>query len=297
MSKEKKCKRGVRVNYIDIYEKNKNSLSPAYGTSVKRICKKMDEKNIKLETLTQDQYLEVFLEVFANATLGLRFLRYALATIRFLYAQTNIKMPKEIQALDVELFSKKITNAKQDWGFFKNIESVIAHIEKLNWGDFSADIKVVCILAWHGISVSEMIVAKNKDINFNNNSVNTQKHGSVFLSDFEMGIIKHYQELSSFITPSGKVFHLVSSDYLFRPCTSQLNNLKNTDRLSSTGVKSKILKLNKGFEAKKLYPTISVHKLSLNGDFWGVYTSNLSKFIFDKNRQVQYEQYLQMFWK
>lgn len=282
---------------MELFNANQDNLTTSNKVITKRICQEIDRQNLTLENMTVDQYVNVLISALSDSVLNTRSLRYAISSISFLCAVGNIIPSKEISNLDIETLSLKICKKIDVLGFFKDIESVIAHIRQLSWGDFSADIEAVCILAWHGIDISEMLKITKQDIDLINRKIKTETHGIILCSPFEIGIIEHYLNLTFFETPvQGRTIYLITSNYLFRPCEGQTRK-SNSLKMTPVGLRTKLKKINDGLLEHNFLPKISTKRLILNGDFYRVYTTGLSKFVFDKNRQVQYQQYKTRFWE
>lgn len=282
---------------MELFNANQDNLTTSNKPIAKRICQELDRQNLALENMTVDQYVNVLINALSDSLLNTRNFRYAISTILFLCEVSNTTPMKEIANLDIEALSLKVCREMDTLGFFKDIESVIAHVRQLSWGDFSADVEAVCVLAWHGIDIEEMLKITKHDIDFSNRKIKTENHGVILFSPFEIGIIEHYFNLDFFETPiQGRTIYLIASDYLFRPCEgwSKKGNLL---KMSAGGLRTKLKKINDGLIENNFLPRISTKRLILNGDFYRVYVTGLSKFVFDKNRQIQYQQYKTQFWE
>lgn len=282
---------------MDLFNANQDNLTATSKFVTKTICQEIDRQNLDLKEMTVDQYVNVLINALSDSILNTRNCRYAISSIFFLYKVSNIAPTKEIANLDIETLSLKVCEKIGTLGFFKNIESVIAHVRQLSWGDFSADAEAVYVLAWHGIDIDEMIKITKQDIDFSNKKIKTEKHGIITFSPFEFEIIEHYFNLAFFKTPiQGRTIYLVTSNYLFRPCESRAKD-NNLLKMTSGGLSTKLKKINDGLADNNFLPRISTKRLMLNGDFYRVYVTGLSKFVFDKNRQIQYQQYKAQFWE
>lgn len=282
---------------MELFNANQDSLTTSNKVITKRICQEIDRQNLTLENMTADQYVNVLINALSDSALNTRSLRYAISSILFLCNALHIVPSQEISNLDIETLSEKICKEIDVLGFFKDIESVIAHVRQLSWGDFSTDVEVICVLAWHGIDISEMLNITKQDIDLSNKKIKTKNHGIILFSSFEIEIIEHYLNLVFFETPiQGRTIYLTTSDYLFRPCEGQTRK-DNSLKMTPIGLRTKLHKINCGLTDNNFLPRISTKRLMLNGDFYRVYTTGLSKFVFDKNRQIQYQQYKTRFWE
>ena len=286
------------MSFSEVFENNKDKIILRYRPAMEKVCSEMDKANLKLKTLSQKEFADVVAEAFKNSIIGVRPIRYALTTLDILYSEMKIEKPLCIKEITVESLSNIICETRPDWDYFKTIENVIEQIDKLGWGDFYADIKAACVLAWNGLTTSEIVEIKKSDINFENKTILTKKHGQITLSDFEIEIIKNYSDLNAIHTPiQQRVLFLVSSPYLFRPILGQEVKVTEPGKLISSTLRSKITKLNNEFKKHNISPRITTKNLLKNGDFYRVYTLNLSEFVLDRNRRIQYKRYLNMFWE
>lgn len=282
---------------MELFNANQDNLTTSNKVITKRVCQEIDRQNLTLESMTVDQYVNVLINALSDSVLNTRSLRYAISTIPFLCVAGNITPLKEILNLDIKVLSEKICKRMDILGFFKDIESVIAHVRQLSWGDFSADVEAICVLAWHGIDIEEMLKITKQDIDLINRKIKTENHGIILCSPFEIKIIEHYLNLVFFETPiQGRTIYLTASNYLFRPCEGQTRK-DNSLKMTPVGLRTKLKKINDGLVESNFSPKISTKRLMLNGDFYRVYTTGLSKFVFDKNRQIQYQQYKTKFWE
>lgn len=286
------------MTFVEVLEKNEKDFPTREIKRLEKIFRIMDEKNVSLETLSQEEYASIIVSGWSNITLGIYPIRGAYNGLRTLYNIQKITPPCDIENMTMNSLLEHICNEKQEWSFFKTIEDVIAHVDKLNWGDFCADAKAMYILAWNGISVEEMSDIKKSDFDFNEKTLKIAKHSLIVFSDFEISIIKKYSDLAFFKTPNqGRINYLANSEYLFRPCGTQGGNSKSSEKTSATGLRTKLKKINDGLTDKKLKPRLVAKNLITNGEFYRVYTTGLSKYVFDINRKVQYEQYVKAYWE
>lgn len=286
------------MTYVEVLKGNEKDFPAREIKRLEKIFQIMDEKNVSLETLSQREYAKIIVAGWETITLGIYPIRGAYNGLRILYDLLNISLPEDIKNMTMNSLLDCICQIKQEWSFFKTIEDVIAHVDKLNWGDFSADAKVVYVLAWHGINIEEMSDIKKSDFDFEKRTLKITDHNLILFSDFEISVIKEYSDLAYFRTPNqGRINYLVHSDYLFRPCVLQSNKSKTSEKTTATGLRTKLKKVNDGLIEKKLNPRLVVKNLITNGDFYRVYTMGLSKHIFDINRRVQYEQYVKAYWE
>lgn len=286
------------MTYMDILNQNENNFSERDFKRVGKVFQKMDEKNISLETLSKKQYAEIVTEGYKDIALGIYSMRSAYNGLKFLYKFLNITPPDDIKNMTINDLLENICQVKQEWNFFKTIEDVIAHVDKLNWDNFCADAKAAYVLAWHGISTKEMADIKKSDFNFEQKTLKIPNHNLIFFTDFEINVIREYCNLEWFSTPTQerKMF-LIRSDYLFRPCEGQGIRPNTNGKMTDVGIRTKLQKVNNGLTEKHFLPRITVKSLLTNGDFYRAYTTGLSKHIFDMNRKVQYEQYVKVFWE
>lgn len=285
------------MTFVEVLKKNEKDFPTREIKRLEKIFRMMDEKNVSLETLSQEEYASIIVSGWSNVTLGIYPIRGAYNGLKALYNIQKITPPDDIKNMTMNSLLEHICNEKQEWSFFKTIEDVIVHVDKLNWGDFCADAKAMYVLAWNGINVEEMSNIKKSDFDFNGKTLKIAKHSLIVFSDFEIGIIKKYSDLDFFKTPNqGRINYLVSSEYLFRPCRTQSGEFKASKKTSATGLRTKLKKINDGLANKKISPRLVVKNLITNGEFYRVYTTGLSKYIFDINRKVQYEQYVNAYW-
>lgn len=286
------------MTYVEVLKKNEKDFPTREIERLEKIFRIMDEKNVLLETLSQKEYAKIIVSGWSNITLGIYPIRGAYNGLKALYSIQKVTPPDDIKNMTMNSLVEFICEEKQEWSFFKTIEDVIAHVDKLNWGDFSADAKAMYVLAWHGINTEEMSDIKKSDFDFKNKTLKIANHSLIIFSDFEIGIIKKYSELETFKTPiRGRVNYLINSKYLFRPCEIHGGKSKFVAKTSSVGLRTKLKTINDGLIDKKLSPRIVVKDLIKNGEFYRVYTTGLSKNVFDINRKVQYEQYVKAYWE
>lgn len=280
------------MNCKQLYDRHSSEFSKQTGFTFEKLCKKIDEKNIALQSLTFDDFADILYEMHGNTTVSTTLLRQSMSCLLSIYRLSDINPPQWTENMDIYEISSKIISRQKNWGFFKDINSVISHIDKLNWGTFVNDAKVAYILAFHNVLSAEAVEIKKNDIDLNKKTIKTSKHGVLSFSDFEMKIIDEYINCNYYTTPvDGRKIFLESSEYLFRPVNGR------GDKMTAVGLRTKLKKVNDGFKSKDIYPLLSTEKLSVNGDFYRVYTYNISPFVFDKNRKVQYNQYVDTFWK
>lgn len=285
------------MSFSEVFENNKDKIILRYRPAMETICSEMDKANVTLKTLSQKEFADVVAVAFKNTTIGVRSIRYALTTLNILYSETKVEKPLCIQEMTVESLSNIICETRPDWDYFKTIENVIAQIDKIGWGNFCLDVKAACVLAWNGLNTSEIVEIKKSDIDFEKRTICTQKHGKIILSEFEIGIIKQYSELNAVETSiQHRVLILATSPYLFRPIVGQETKVVEAGKLYSSSLRAKITKVNNEFKRYNISPHITIKNLLKNGDFYRVYTLNLSEFVLDRNRRIQYKRYLNMFW-
>lgn len=285
------------MSFSEVFENNKDKIILRYRPAMEKVCSEMDKANLKLKTLSQKEFADVVAEAFKNSIIGVRPIRYALTTLDILYSEMKIEKPLCIKEMTVESLSNIICETRPDWDYFKTIEDVIAQIDKLGWGNLCLDVKAACVLAWNGLNTSEIVEIKKSDIDFEKRTICTQKHGKIILSEFEIGIIKQYSELNTIETSiQHRVLILATSPYLFRPIVGQETKVVEAGKLYSSSLRAKITKVNNELKRYNISPRITIKNLLKNGDFYRVYTLNLSEFVLDRNRRIQYKRYLNMFW-
>lgn len=285
------------MTYMEVLIQNENNFPERDFKRMEKVFQIMDNENIALQNLSQKEYARVVVDAYKNITLGIYSIRGAYNGLRFLYKALDITPPDDIKHMSINSLLENICEVKQEWGFFKTVEDVISHVDKLNWGDFCLDSKVAYILAWHGINTKEMSDIKKSDFDFEQKTLKVPNHNLIFFTDFEINIIKEYCALEKFTTPHGRTVFLAHSIYLFRHCEGQEIKSSDVDKMTDVGIRTKLLKINNGLTSKGLFPRITVKNLLTNGDFYRVYTAGLSKHVFDINRKVQYEQYINAFWE
>ena len=291
----------ILVKYQDIYKQNQDSVNDYKKKYYCKIFQLMDEKEIDLLTLTADQCAIIAMEAFnlRSKNIYSRALRYFLSALKFIYQVTNTDMPNDIKNINLKTLSSLISERNNDtkFPFFKDVQGAIENIDKVKSKLFVEEMKVICVLAWNGMSAPEMTNIKMSDVNFDKMCIENTKMGTIYLSPYEMKIIKNYTTIDHFITYNqGKIFTFVPSKYLFKYYVYKGYKGDKGNKISIRGFNDRIKKVNEALSESHL-PTVSLRLLTVNGSFYKVYTNNLSKFTFDENRRLQYEEYVKLYWK
>ena len=290
---------GVEViilkTYISIFEENKEDLGDTKSFVIEKIFSKMDELGIELSTLNQEKCAEIISLAYDGKPLSERTIMHIIRAIKWLYEQTGVSIPDDIKDPDVKYLSAAVVGKEFSSKLYKDLSTLINAIDGLGWRDYCADVKAFCVLAWYGFQAKEMPKIKVSDIN---SSAFTVKKGDEIVSfdpdDFKL--IEHYRDLEKFVTPCWEICkRLVTSDYLFRPCETNANRAKKLGGIRIQTLTTKVSRVSLAIEEEG-YPKINAKNLSINGDFYRAYVSDLSKFIFTTVRRGQYEVYLKTFW-
>ena len=285
------------MTYTSILEQHQGLYAPRFEKLLFKIFQNMDEHKMSLQDLSAEDYAKTISKVIKGVTIGSAELRYAIKGLHLLYDETGAACPDEIKSLTFDQLSLLLFQHAENWRYYKTIEDVIANINTLRGGDFYAFAKAASVLAWHGISSKEMVELKKTDFDWEQRQLKIKNHATINFSAFEMKLLANYRDLQEYTVPYSKnvQLSLVQSEYLFRPRTRQEAKLKNQERMSDSSLRSKIQKMNG--ELKKIgRPVITLNTLLMNGDFYRIYTSNLSELLLPPTRRVPYNQYVLTCW-
>lgn len=287
------------MGYVSLFEKHKDDYTNPQQRFFLKLCREMDSDNVILDELTFDEFAEIIGKLSIGTSLSTRTLQYYNSSLKSLYQLSNLKIPDWLCNMKLKQMSEKVINQNNDFGFFKDIESIIFYLDKLNWEDYILDVKTICILAWHGITIADMTNIKKEDVDLKNNTIKTSRRGVLHFSEYEMNIIRQYYFLEQCLTPKEKrELYIVVTDYLIRPfCIRDMARVQRDLKITQVGIRQRLIKVNKELTERGYYPTLIVKKLLVNGDFYRVYQNNLSPFVFNKSRQLQYNIYVKQFYE
>lgn len=279
--------------YTEYYDQNIEHFKSEYIHVLRYInflCQGLDAKSYNLAELTFENFICLIKDQNPTSISGRR-ASYYLMALNALYKEMNVSEPDWVSWCTCTAIIERTVENDISY-FFKDIESVIKQIDSLNVGDYFNDVKAACVLLWHNISFSEMVRLKKTDIDYTNRTVKSEQDKLIVLSPFETGIIKQYADQTTRTKPySGKRVTFFDSELLFRTTV-----LKNKTPLKQV-ISQRFLTLNRTFKHNGFDSKITAAILFRNGEFYRIKTMGISQYILPIYYRVQYQQYVDRFWK
>lgn len=279
--------------YTEYYDRNIEYFKSEYIyvlRYIKFLCQGLDAKSYNLAELTFENFICIIQDQNPTSISGRR-ASYYLTALNILYKEMNVAEPEWIPWCTCTAIVERTAENDISY-FFRDIESVIRQIDRLNVGNYFNDVKAACVLLWHNISFSEMARLKKTDIDYSNHTVKSEQDELIVLSPFEIGIIKQYADQTTRAKPySGKRVTIFDSEFLFRTTV-----LKHKMPLSQI-ISQRFLNLNRQFKQYGIDSKITAAMLSRNGEFYRIQTMGVSQYILPIYYRVQYQQYVDRFWK
>lgn len=277
------------LSFVDNVKIYKEKIGVSSYSILERVALKFDEYNVDLTQLTLEGYVDIVIEVQSNLLVSHRTMKEYLSTIKKIYTSSNVKLLDWVSTLTVDVLARAVANQTPKLQLFKDIQSVLKTIDIAEPTNYADEIKTICILAWNGFDVHDIVNVKLSDFNADEGYVVDKRLEKHFLSDVEIKTILQYRENKSYDIGSRTIYY-INSPYLLRPVRQ--GQLKLTDFTLKNRVKRVVEKMVK----RNIEPTINIRPLIANGAFYRAYTGHLSKFMFDITRMAQYERYVKEFW-
>lgn len=263
----------------------------------RRVLLEFDRRHISLEKLTLKEYAEIVLCSSRQAkSLSFSTARRAVVAIRWIYSETGISMPEEIQTISWQKILNLALEENDCTALLRDTEEFLKQLNEVPLGQYYLAAKVAYILAWHGVSCAEMSGIKKEDIDVDRKFVKASQIKRFLATPEEMNLIIQYMQLQEYETPAKKKVSLEDSKYLFRPRRIKKDGTEEyPERMSEQAISSVARKFCEEMN-KQGVPLGALTQIQTNGDFYRAFLGGFSKTLFDPMRAQQYDRYIQKFW-